>query len=595
MEFVLLQLCQLIVVAALIYFYVRTGHEFLKFGAIALGINLVFEVTSSAGLLSADGIAEAGFDTLTALMIGYAALDLAARKTSGTRLVTAALVLFLTSAAVVSGAALPSGIEPVALGTPAALLFLFCATTAISANSRSVSMLLFVALTTMAAVASVSLHYLPEQVFWQQLLLLTTGIALILVTSERALDELGAKERRIERFAQDRKRLELQISQAQKLESLGMLAGGIAHDFNNMLTSILGYANLAMKKLPPDSEVRKDLYMVMSGARQAVDLTSQMLTYAGKGAIDYEAVDISRVVDNLSSLIHSIVPKHVQLVQRLSRDLPSMKGDRVQLGQAVMNLIANAVDAIEEGAGTVEVVTGLADVNSLTLSDSFFAEELEPGAYLYLKVRDTGIGMSDEQVARIFDPFYSDKGSSKGLGLASLSGIVRQHRGCIRVQSRRGEGSEFIVYFPIVAVSDAVQPSSTASATNRQERGKVLLADDDPRIRSLMVSILESDHYTIISAEDGKEALALWREHQGDFDVLVLDCTMPKMSGTEVYSQIRSEGVMTPAVLVSGYRQEQVARNIENDPNARFIKKPFNVDDFLSDVGDMMRRETRKA
>jgi nitrogen-specific signal transduction histidine kinase len=161
------------------------------------------------------------------------------------------------------------------------------------------------------------------------------------------------------------------------LESLGVLAGGIAHDFNNMLTSILGYASLAMKKLPASSDVRKDLYMVMSGARQAVDLTSQMLVYAGKGAIEFESVDIARVVDNMSSMINFIVPRKIRLVQKVTRDLPRLKGDQVQLGQVLMNLVANTIDALDQEAGTIQITTGLTEVDAARLRQSFFPAKLK--------------------------------------------------------------------------------------------------------------------------------------------------------------------------------------------------------------------------
>ncbi len=237
------------------------------------------------------------------------------------------------------------------------------------------------------------------------------------------------------------------------MESLGVLAGGIAHDFNNMLTSILGYASLAMKKLPASSDVRKDFYMVMSGARQAVDLTSQMLVYAGKGAIEFESVDIARVVDNMSSIINSIVPRKIRLVQKVTRDLPRLKGDHVQLGQVLMNLVANAINALDQEAGTIQITTGLTEVDAARLRQSIFASEAEVGAYLYLSVKDSGSGMDAVQVSKIFDPFYSEKGVSKGLGLSSISGVVRQHGGFVHVELSLGEGSDFTVDFPALSYS----------------------------------------------------------------------------------------------------------------------------------------------
>ncbi|HAK51191.1 MAG TPA: hypothetical protein DCM54_04710 [Gammaproteobacteria bacterium] len=294
----------------------------------------------------------------------------------------------------------------------------------------------------------------------------------------------------------------------------------------------------------------------MSGARQAVDLTSQMLVYAGKGAMEFESVDLSKVLDNMSSLINSIVPPKIRLVRKPVRDLPRLKGDQVQLGQLLMNLVANAVDAIEE-AGTIEISTGLAEVDDALLRKSFFATDLSPGAYLYLSVKDSGAGMDPGQVSKIFDPFYSEKGVSKGLGLSSISGIVRQHQGFVNVQSTLGGGSEFSVYLPALSYQEVV-PTKGTQFRSGSNKGKILLADDDPRIRSLIESILESDHFQLTSREDGKEAIKAAAEDGSSYVLFLLDCTMPKMSGTQVYRQIRSQGLTTPVILISGYHQEQV-------------------------------------
>jgi len=223
-------------------------------------------------------------------------------------------------------------------------------------------------------------------------------------------------------------------------------------------------------------------------------------------------------------------------------------------------------------------------VDESLLRASYFSEEREPGAYLFLRVKDTGIGIGTGQIERIFDPFYSEKDSRKGLGLSSLAGIVRQHKGFIRVISKPGEGTEFSVFFPAVSFQESAASGRFMVRSPSKIKGDVLVADDDPRIRTLMTSILESDSFRPTSAEDGKEALRIFEERSGQFDLLVLDCTMPKMSGPEVYRKIRTEGSTIPVVLVSGYHQEQVISSISNDPNAYFVKKPFNVDEFLREI-----------
>ncbi|MDA0788685.1 MAG: response regulator [Proteobacteria bacterium] len=420
--------------------------------------------------------------------------------------------------------------------------------------------------------------------FFGCLLLIVGALMVLVVASEKVMASLRESNELLQEYRRENQRLELQFTQAQKLESLGALAGGIAHDFNNMLTSMLGYASLAMKKLPPSSEVRKDLYMVISGARQAVDLTSKMLTYAGKGAIAFESMDISRAVDNMSSLINSIVPRKIRVVNNVVRDLPQMLGDPVQVGQIVMNLVANAVDAIDGESGTIEVSTGLTRVDKVQLRQCLFADGAAEGAYLYVGVKDTGKGMAAGQIDRIFDPFYSEKGVSKGLGLSSISGIVRQHRGFVQVVSVPGKGSEFYMYFPVLAYEEGQFTGQVPTRSDTMLRGAILVADDDPRIRSLISSILEGESYRLKAVEDGREAMDEITHHGEEFCLFLLDCTMPKMSGTEVYQQLRSSGSDTPVILISGYHQDQVVRNVGHDEHAYFIKKPFNVDELVRQV-----------
>jgi signal transduction histidine kinase/CheY-like chemotaxis protein len=597
---VLTSLFQLILLLALVHYHRRLGYPFLKYGAAAMAVSMVAHVLSHldwSGAYSTvtlsiwTGVNFVYVSLLLLCAVNIVSRPIPVRSLTGLALVMAGLAIYLQLVAE------PSVIQLVALQFPVmAVLVLGAYLLMRHRTENSISALGVAGLLILQSVVPLMLLFSGTAVAaenFQDLVILLTGVTLLMITAERTLGDVANRDLKIEEYAAERRRLELQFSQTQKLESLGILAGGIAHDFNNMLTSILGYASLAMKKLPVDSEVRKDLYMVMSGARQAVDLTSQMLTYAGKGALEFETVDISKVVENMSSLIQSVVPGKVQVVKKIARGLPDMKADRVQLGQVLMNLVGNAVDAIESNSGVIEISTGLSEIDDLTLRGSFFSEEREPGAYLYLRVKDSGIGMDEEQVARIFDPFYSDKQTNKGLGLSSLSGVVRQHNGFINVKSRPGLGSEFTVFFPVVAFNAGDEPGEPIEKRSARKKS-ILLADDDSRIRTLMGSILESDHFQLTLVEDGREAFRQFEEGEEAFDLLVLDCTMPKMSGTEVYRKVRASGAQLPVVLVSGYHQEQVARHISSDPNARFIKKPFSVDEFLEEVHEALDAYNQK-
>jgi len=584
----------LIILVSLSYYFKKLSFQFLRFGTMAMAAEAVAQVAffswaanqALTPLILVGSVAKFAYAILIIVSLAHMM-----GRAIPFKLMTACTLFFLVNAIYSRTVGdditlhwVLGEVGPVAL-ICTGIYYL------ISSKDSSLPIYLLSGVLALHVILKLAMPYIASDVglfslsyLFSCLLVIVIGVLQLMISSDQMMNSLQDKNTMLANFRQENKRLELQFTQAQKLESLGVMAGGIAHDFNNMLTSILGYASLAMKKLPASSDVRKDLYMVMSGARQAVDLTSQMLIYAGKGAIEFESVDIAKVVDNMSSLINSIVPRKIRLVQKVTKDLPRLKGDQVQLGQVLMNLVANAVDALDQESGTIQITTGLTEVDGGRLRQSFFASEAEVGAYLYLSVKDSGSGMDTEQVSKIFDPFYSEKGVSKGLGLSSISGIVRQHGGFIHVQSNLGEGSEFTVYFPALSYSEVVPKQGSQFRSSSQNKGEILLADDDPRIRSLIQSILESDHFELTSTEDGKEAMKMVTQDGPNYVLFLLDCTMPKMSGTEVYRQIRAQGLTTPVILISGYHQEQVISNISNDPNAHFIKKPFNVDELLDQV-----------
>ena len=461
-----------------------------------------------------------------------------------------------------------------------------------SALSTGVMMAFYLGLST--GIHVLELEFLQP---FDAIAMLLLGGSLIVMSMEAMIDELTEHEKRLDAVAMENRRLELQFEESQRLESLGVLASGIAHDFNNMLTSIIGYTSLAIRRLPVDSEVRKDLYMAMSGARQASELSSEMLTYAGKGPVSLQSLELSALVDGMSGLVNSLVPRHIHLVHNTSRDLPLVRGDSSQLGQILMNLVANAIDAITGPGGEIMISTGIRQLNAEQMVHFHFAADREPGVYVYLAVADSGVGIPDEMLEKIFDPFYSGKSRGRGLGLASLSGIVRQHNGMIGVQSKAGSGSTFTVYLPAVAYRD--QGASTRDGARRDGRepaSRTLLADDDPRIRGLIKSILLQENHNVIEAENGREALDLMAGDTEGFDLFVLDCTMPKQSGDEVYRAIRSRGfVTTPVVMISGFNQEQVLADLDRDPNVVFLKKPFSVDELLETLDKLRSPISRPA
>ncbi|MEX2327886.1 MAG: hypothetical protein WD558_09145, partial [Pseudomonadales bacterium] len=374
----------LVLVVALVHYYRKLGYPFLKFGALSILAVIPLQLFDHASFIDVSPLLEVAVTGVVSLF--YSALLLACTTDLVERVYPRALLAATSVMLVVALIHLyleadVTWMTRLVVFLPGLLIMGQAVFLLMRGRDReSIGSLWFAGLMVVAICVAIAKSFYTDDSstghysLLEDLAHLLIGVSLILITSERTIRDLFSKDQRLEESVEERKRLELQFTHAQKLESLGLLAGGMAHDFNNMLTSILGYASLAMKKLPSDSDIRKDLYMVMSGARQAVDLTSQMLIYAGKSASRIELVDISRAVDDMSGLMRSVVPQKIQLVQRLPRDLPMLKGDKIQLGQVVMSLIANAVDAIEGNGGVIEVSTGIADVNDTLLRSSFFAE-----------------------------------------------------------------------------------------------------------------------------------------------------------------------------------------------------------------------------
>src|SRR5215831_5148079 len=274
------------------------------------------------------------------------------------------------------------------------------------------------------------------------------------------------RELRESAIRRERRHLEEQLRHAQKLESLGILAGGVAHDFNNLLTGILGNASLAMDSVSPHSEVRAMLQGIIKSAERAADLTRQLLAYAGKGKFVIDKIDVSALVRDISELLRSSVPRSVELDLHLSNDLPYVEGDPTQIQQLVMNLILNAVEATGERKGAVRVFTRFRHVTLRDVTSRYRPDAPQPGAYVEIEVSDTGCGMSPEVEAQIFDPFFTTKFTGRGLGLAAALGIVRGHKGAIRVDTRPGAGSTFSVLLPAAA--------GLASSSVDKERGNAL-------------------------------------------------------------------------------------------------------------------------
>jgi PAS domain S-box-containing protein len=381
----------------------------------------------------------------------------------------------------------------------------------------------------------------------------------------------------------ERKRSEERLRQAQKLESLGLLAGGVAHDFNNLLVGVIGNASLAQEMLPPDNLAVELLEGVVKSGQQAAHLTRQMLAYSGKGKFLVEPLDLSALVPEMCGLVRPSIPKKIELRLDLDPDLPAVEADRGQVQQVFMNLVLNAGEAIGSRDGLISVRTYVDDVDEAYLRLRSEAAALRPGKYVCLEVRDTGSGMDEATKAKIFDPFFTTKFTGRGLGLAAVSGIMRGHKGAITVGSAPGKGSCFTALFP--AVEQAVKESPVpARKDTLQGAGVVLVVDDEHVVREIAKKALERQGYTVLLADSGLAAIDMFGRHAGEIALVVLDLSMPHMGGEEALVELRKIRPEVKVVVSSGYSEAETMTLFHGQRVSGFIQKPYTSTELAEKV-----------
>ncbi len=388
----------------------------------------------------------------------------------------------------------------------------------------------------------------------------------------------------------ERKQAEMRLLQAQKLESLGLLAGGIAHDFNNLLTGMLGQTSLALRRLPADNPARTNIEKAMKSAERAAIMTRQLLAYAGRSAVRFELVDINQMVNETVSLVESTVAKNVKLQIDLGASLPGIAADIGQLQQVMMNLIINAAQAIPPGkSGKVAVSTRLHHFSAGDEQHFVDNRQLVLGDYVCLQVVDNGLGMDEATVQRIFDPFFTTKAAGNGLGLASTLGIMRTHQGAVQLDTELGSGTTFSLYFPAQAIlSNGPPPANKVS--NRIVRGVVLVIDDELPVRETARDILESNGITVLVADNGRAGIAQFMEHQQEIDAVIIDMRMPIMNGAETLSELRQIDPTVRVILSSGYNESYSAQKLIQLGEAAFLPKPYDSESLIAKVQEIIQR-----
>ena len=380
----------------------------------------------------------------------------------------------------------------------------------------------------------------------------------------------------------DRRQAEEAVRQAQKLESLGVLAGGIAHDFNNLLTAVLGNLNLAQMHLPGGAPAQTYLENMERAVVKAAELTKQMLAYSGRGRFQVQLLDLNLMVQEVTHLLEVSISKKVALHFDLHPGLPPIEADGAQIQQVVMNLVTNASDAIGEREGHIRISTGVETLDeahrpAALPGPSGDRQALAPGRYVVLEAEDTGCGMSQEVLDRIFDPFFTTKSTGRGLGLSAMLRILRGHRAGLRITSTPGQGSTFRLYFPATQAEALAQPVSTPEPRADILRGRVLVVDDEDLILESTGAVLSAMGFEVLTARDGLEALALVEAHRGALDLVLMDMTMPRMDGREAFLAMRRLDPNLPVILSSGFTEQDSLQAFGGESPAAFIQKPYQL------------------
>jgi two-component system cell cycle sensor histidine kinase/response regulator CckA len=384
-----------------------------------------------------------------------------------------------------------------------------------------------------------------------------------------------------------RKGMEERLRQSEKLEAVGQLAGGIAHDFNNQLAGIVGYADLVRSDLKDGTDLANNVDRILVAAKRAADLTGQLLAFARRGKYQSAAVDVNVLVEEVLSLLRHSVDKRIEVRQELTARPSLTLGDASQLQSAILNLAINARDAMPEG-GAVTVATRLRELEEGDGRSE--SEDLPPGNYVEVEVTDTGTGIDADTQRRVFEPFFTTKpmGKGTGMGLAAVYGTVKNHGGTIAVESERGRGSTFRLLLPLY--EGPVLPDEQGALPRPERAARVLVVDDEEEVCRVTSRMLTRMGHTAFVRQEGKAAVEFYREAWRDLDLVVLDMSMPKMSGRETFTALRRINPDAIIVLTSGFTFDDDVRSLIDSGARGFIQKPFDAEEFTRVVAEALQQ-----
>ena len=385
--------------------------------------------------------------------------------------------------------------------------------------------------------------------------------------------DIGDRKHRDE----EQRGLERRLTEARKMESLGVLAGGIAHDFNNLLMGILGSATLALGVMDCDAPGRAEIRVIERTARQMADLAQQMLAYSGRGRFVVEPVDLAQIVRQALPLLESTILREARLELDLATDRCRLRGDSGQIRQVLINLVKNASDALD-GGGVIRIHTAVLPPSELAGIEPLTDWTPPAGPCCCLEISDDGHGLPTRARDRIFDPFFTTRPGGRGLGLSAVLGIVRGHGGTITIDSESGRGTRVRVLFPVELAEVPADRISGAQPLPFEGGGTVLVVDDEPVVRSTVSRYAERMGLATITADGGLEAIRIFAERGDTIDLVLLDMTMPGMDGRETLAELRSIRPDIPVLLSSGYSEEEALSVFEDTQLAGFLQKPYTID-----------------
>jgi signal transduction histidine kinase len=393
-------------------------------------------------------------------------------------------------------------------------------------------------------------------------------------------------ENELKRGEEEREKLQAQLFQAHKMESVGRLAGGVAHDFNNMLGVILGYSELALAKTSPEQPIRPLLEGIREAAERSANLTQQLLAFARKQTVAPKVLDLNGTLAGMLSILQRLIGEDIELIWRPVADATPVHMDPSQLDQILANLCVNARDAIT-GAGTVTITTDHRsfDDRYCSLNAGYL-----PGDYVLLAVADNGRGMDQETLSHLFEPFFTTKevGKGTGLGLATIYGIVKQNNGFIAVESQMGQGTTFTIFLPRYHSQEEIPAVQAAGGRPSPGSETILLVEDEPMVLQMTATMLEQLGYRVIAAASATEALTLVGEHGEQIQLLISDVMMPEMNGRELAARILATQPQIKLLFMSGYSFDQLPPESCGAAGIHYIQKPFTVKELASHVREAL-------